>query len=338
MNCINIIRMALKRPGLLVRVIREEKALMHRFYTGVSASFVDNAAAKAVIFTVNGMVDSLGLADRLKGAVTIYQWCRLNNRDFRIFWSQPFDLRQFLIPADYNWSVNEDELSYAPELARPMMFIGVSEPLFLERLHTDRQLHCFANRQLTVADSFSWSASFAELFKPSPRLEKLMAGVKCSLNDKYRSFVSSDSAVKGNDCRYTALVFRFQNLLCDFAEADYAPLSESDRISLISQCHKAVEHVRRISPGSFFLVCSDSGTFLDSIAGNDDLFVIPGRVVHMAYSENESFEVYAKSFIDLFMIAGAEKVYNIVCGNMYPSGFPETAAQIGNIPFERLYL
>lgn len=335
MRLTDTIRMILKRPGLFSRVVREEKALMRRFYPAVSASFVDKSAADAVVFTVNGMVDSLGLADRLKGAVTLFQWCCLNNKAFRIFWSQPFDLRQYLVPAEYDWNLDAADMVYSSKVARPMMFIGVSEPLFLERLHRAKQLHCFANRQLLVDAKFDWSDSFHRLFRPSPRLADIINDVKSSLADKYRRFITSHPDAASSPC-YIALVFRFQNLLGDFKEADYAPLTEHDSATLMSQCHTALEHVRRMHPHSFFLVCSDSLTFMNSVSQADDIFVVPGRVVHISYTENESFDVYAKSFVDLYMIAGATCVYNIVCGKMYPSGFPQTAAQIGKIPFSRL--
>ncbi len=50
------------------------------------------------------------------------------------------------------------------------------------------------------------------------------------------------------------------------------------------------------------------------------------------------FEIM-KPFIDFFyLISEAQKVFSIKNKDMYPSGFPQYAAKVNNIPFERIEL
>jgi hypothetical protein len=42
--------------------------------------------------------------------------------------------------------------------------------------------------------------------------------------------------------------------------------------------------------------------------------------------------------VDFYMLAGAEKIFAPATDEMYKSGFPETAAKLYDIPFERLWL
>ena len=46
------------------------------------------------------------------------------------------------------------------------------------------------------------------------------------------------------------------------------------------------------------------------------------------------FETHLKSFVDLLMLADAEKLYLLVTDDMFHSGFAESASLINNRPYE----
>ena len=43
-----------------------------------------------------------------------------------------------------------------------------------------------------------------------------------------------------------------------------------------------------------------------------------------------------KSFVDLFVLSKAEKIYLLQTGNMYHSGFAQCASMVENIPYEEI--
>jgi hypothetical protein len=76
------------------------------------------------------------------------------------------------------------------------------------------------------------------------------------------------------------------------------------------------------------LVTSGSSTFLGKIQDLDNVYTIPGKVVHIDSVTNEKQEVYLKSFVDFFTLSPAQKVYNIGTSIMYRTDFPAYAAKL----------
>lgn len=83
---------------------------------------------------------------------------------------------------------------------------------------------------------------------------------------------------------------------------------------------------------------SDSITFLEHARKRDFVYVIPGTVVHMEWTTDASENIYLKSFVDLFMLSYAEKVYLVVGPDMYRSGFAERGAMISGVPYEEIHI
>ena len=87
-------------------------------------------------------------------------------------------------------------------------------------------------------------------------------------------------------------------------------------------------------PNEKFLITSDSRKFLDIIDKIEWVYTIPGTLVHMSYTPVHDFETHLKSFVDLLMLADAEKLYLLVTDDMFHSGFAESASLINNRPYE----
>lgn len=140
---------------------------------------------------------------------------------------------------------------------------------------------------------------------------------------------------------YYAAVFRFQNLLGDFKEYHYKSLDDKDKAQeLINKCMESIMNLRKEHGNKPLLITSDSVTFLKKVAKIQGVHIIPGKLIHMDGQKDNipdnSFEIYMKSFLDFYMLCGAEKIYRIGTPYMYPSEFPVYAAKVNNIPFESI--
>ncbi len=62
--------------------------------------------------------------------------------------------------------------------------------------------------------------------------------------------------------------------------------------------------------------------------------IISGKVVHMDYTLNASYDVYLKSFVDMMTLSHAEHIYLLRTGKMYKSGFAFRAAAINKTLYE----
>ena len=81
------------------------------------------------------------------------------------------------------------------------------------------------------------------------------------------------------------------------------------------------------------IVTSDSERFLAKASTLPRTYIIPGKVIHIRYKTTDT-SAYMKTFLDMFLLSGAESLVFFKTGKMYNSGFPRLASQIGNKPFK----
>lgn len=139
---------------------------------------------------------------------------------------------------------------------------------------------------------------------------------------------------------YVSVTFRFQQLLGDFKEGNYIVLPPPERMLLINKCLEFVNNIhKKHQDAEWVLVTSDSVSFLNAAKDKFSfVYIVPGVVLHPDWSKAEGNLPYAKSFIDIFMIANAKKAYNYSTGGMYSnSGFAKNAARIGGIEYENIH-
>lgn len=272
---------------------------------------------------IDGKVIHGGLTDRIRGCLSVYSICKKKGIPFYINWTYPFPLNIFLEPNTYNWEINSNEIVYEMPYSLPFSVsvwgLGKEETYIdkyfiikniSSRKHT--QYHVYSN---AIINKSEWKDLYKELFKPSLTLQKALDENKKAINSLYYS-----------------VTFRFQQLLGDFNEGNYKILDKIDQKKLITKCIDELRTLCRTIPEKYkILVTSDSMTFINHIKNINRIYVIPGTVTHMNFaSDNAS---YLKSFLDFYMIMGAEKVYLMQTDEMYNSGFPKFAAFIGNKPF-----
>ncbi len=275
------------------------------------------------VMRVDGRGYHGGLTDRFKGAVSWWNYCEKNGLEFKIHYVYPFDLTEYVVPNEYDWRIDERDIP--DNILDTRIFYGRGEKGHrLERLNTNKNIWYYGN--LDLGDSLNyppynrpWGEVFKMLFKPSKLVEYHLKKCKEEIGGEY-----------------VAAVYRFQNLLGDFNEYLYRTISEkAEREKLIQMALEELEKIHDENPEKKVLVTSDSISFLEEASRKNYVYVIPGKVEHMDFTEADTNHIQLKSFLDFFMISYAKKVYSIVIGEMYWSQFPMYAAKINDVPFIR---
>lgn len=279
--------------------------------------------AKSLIYIADGTVQAGGLADRFRGMVSLYYLAKKFGVDYRIHFINPFPLSDAVVPNKHNWLINEDQISFSPKNSIYLNhWSGNTTPDAQAReaietvsffLRKYNQIHYTTN--VYIADD-SYGELFDELFQPS-------AIVKSKI-EEYSKEIGDD---------YIAVTFRFQQLLGDFTEGNFPILSKLEQNKLISRCLHHLLKIHQEHKTKKILVTSDSKSFLARANELDFTFIIPGEIFHLDYSLKTDSEPYIKSFVDYYMLTNAKKIYLIVDGPMYKSGFPERAAIHKQVPF-----
>lgn len=281
---------------------------------------------KMIIFMADGRKRHGGLADRLRGIISTYKYCLEHHIDFRIYFVSPFRLDQLLIPNEYNWIVSEKEISYNSLSSLPVYIdsnVRSNNDIAFQRKMTEkyfakdyRQIHVYTN--MYYADS-EFGPLFCQLFKPAPALQAWINENLISLGNRYISFA-----------------FRFQNLFGDFNDGRNI-LQREEKEELCSHCIAKLRELRnRHLDIERFLVTADSEWFLKEVAKLDFVYVLPGKVGHMDDASENNLKTHMKTLLDFFMLSKSEKIYLLVTGKMYKSGFSKRAAKLNNIPFEEI--
>ena len=285
---------------------------------------------KRVICIYDGKTKNGGLADRLRGIVSVYEVCKEQELDFKILFNSPFKLEDFLEPNELNWRIQEEELNYNTRIAdicyietfRDNDFEACKQKEWFRKEFKKgyKEFHIRTNAFFSYKGNYS--TLFHELFKPSARLQ-----------------TSIDREIGNLGIQYISTSFRFMNLLGDFNETTgiCAELPKGEKEELIEKNLKQLEALHKQFPKKKILVNSDSVTFLKHATNFEFVYIIPGNITHIdANGSNDEYEVYEKTFLDFFMIANAEKIYLLRTGNMYNSGYPYAASLIYNKPFEKI--
>ena len=243
--------------------------------------------------------------------------------NLKIYFRHPFDLEEFLLPNEYDWHIEEKEMTYNKKESE-FRFINsysrMTEKIFGKFLNTkkkDVQLHVYSN---WTSHEENFAKYFDELFRFSPKLE-----------EKLNAYISDIGT------EYISVSFRLISLLGDFKDSYFAleldnaqekELYVSKCLSFIDRLHKEYPQYKKI------LVTTDSGIMLKRLETIPYVYTIKGDVIHMDYVDN-NMEGHWKTMIDYFLISKAEKVFCYSYGKMFKSTkFARTAALIGGKEFK----
>lgn len=276
-----------------------------------------------VVYMADKYVSFGGLADRLRGIISLYDWCKRNNKVFKIYFQEPFSLSHYLVPNLYDWQIYDSVyqgksvlIDTPPHLTDVVKFQNYMFDKYLTR--GEMQINCYTNADL-VSNKSKFSSLFNELFKPSDELKKLLDGYQVFFGKKYIS-----------------VSFRFVKLLGDFNDCIDKTLTEKEQQKLIKKCIDALVEINNMNHGTKMLVTADSSKFLEEVKKLEFVVVLPGEIGHSNYSHSEA--AHMKTFLDFMMIANASKIYLARTSQMFKSGFARKASMVNNVPFEEFII
>lgn len=281
-----------------------------------------------VILLYEGGFYQGGLADRLRGILSIYKSCKELEIPFRLKFIHPFNLSWYLMPNSYDWTVNETEISHDMNLSKVTVLDVVSDSFYARNKQEQfvlaslkrnmcKQHHIYTNSCYSY--DYNYAELFWELFRLSPRLASSIERQKKEIGGPYISISA-----------------RFLDSLGDFNESFgfNHPLSSQERDSLIKSNLYQIEKLHAAYPAHRILVNSDSITFLSEAARLSYVYVNPGIITHIDNTASASYETFEKTFLDYFMIANAEHIYLLKTKWMHRSGYPYAASLIYAKPFD----
>ena len=257
-----------------------------------------------------------GLVDRFKAIIGLYYIAKQNRRNFKLIFTTPFDLSEYLVPNETNWIINTCDIDYNILQTKLLEYNAFKQvPMLNPKV---KQYHCYFYEGFNILQKNNisnwkdeWRRLFCELFKPSNRLESLLM-----------EMLPIDS--------YVAVHFRFVNALDNFEKGYNNYISKSEQDVLIAQCMEKLLKIRENEQTAIY-VFSDSSRFL-KIAENSGYKTLgTENIGHVSFeSERESYD---RTFVDFFAISKATKVYAVHGSVLYNSVFPCYAAIVGNAPY-----
>lgn len=291
-------------------------------------------APKTVVYmALSETTFSGGLSDRLRGIVAIYSECKRMGLPFRIVF-EPLHLEDYLSPNKYDWRINDDEICWDTSCVYPCVILTYhnNSRNFWQRFAQHAilkhflkkpfaQIHVYSNM---FCSDLEYASLFRELFKPTKELHDLM---------------DYHLAQLGGAGNYVSATFRFRQLLGDFKEGGET-LLEDERMPYIEKCINAILKLHEHIPDKKILVTADSHTFLDTLKERNlpYVYVMPGRVVHIGFTQDASKKTYMKSFLDMYMLSYASTVFLVRDKMMYHSGFPYRASLLNGARYEEIKL
>lgn len=282
------------------------------------------------VLMCDGIMNHGGFFDRMKGTISIYALSKVQNREFKLYFVNPFHLQEYLIPNQYDWSVSQSELCYDYPYAKPV--VGYFEFDFPWRMMLKRkgEVHYYFGYNILdrinkrYHTDFTWRELYNELFTPSERLRLMLSNMKQKIGGKY-----------------IAVHIRFLNMLGDNNESDsrYTTLSPGDQDKLVRCC---ISQIKNIIHGTTkkVILSTDSNVFMQRAQTElPDVFVVPGTIRHIDNTTEETnVDENLKLFVDYYLLAGAEHIYSIVGNGLYRSDFPYYSSIIGGGQFSRVNL
>ena len=279
-----------------------------------------------VVMMFDGKAAQPGLADCLRGIASVYYLCKTNNIPFKVRYQHPFDLSDYLVPNEYQWTICDDQITFDKSKAYPVVCTSYNN-LFgeknttLQKEYLIKKLKGYNGKQIHLyTNTFCYDEHFNDMFHE----------LFCLSENLKRHIDYNSDCLKG---KYISASFRFATLLGDMDDTFGTPLPENERENLMQRCINAIEELHKNNPQyNKILITTDSVTFSEKVKQTlSYVYIIPGAMGHLAYNGAE--EVVLKTFLDLFLISRAETVYMIRTDIMYRSGFAKRAAFIGDKPF-----
>ena len=223
---------------------------------------VNGGGKKIVIFFIDGKTIHGGLSDRLRGLFSTYYYCLKEGIDFKVFWTYPFNLQDYLEPNKVNWLIEGKAISHNKNEVAFRFFNSYSlmnnnETSFLKIMNTKKhEIHVYSN--ITLHEEM-YHIFFNDLFKPSKMLSDALQYNTDKIGGKYIS-----------------VSFRFIGILGDFKDTYFKKeLGAEEKEKYISKCLDVICRLKTKHPNvPKILVTSDSRVFLEKASSLAYVYII----------------------------------------------------------------
>lgn len=271
-----------------------------------------------------------GFCDRMRAIIWLYSFCKKHGFDFKINFTHPFKLQEYLKPNSYNWIYNEKEYIECNSI-KIADFLSLSpfkkyydadtlycEDLTTEELETILLKHAQSYAQILVY-------SYRRVDEILPDYGKLFDELFCfstELNETLQFHINQMNH------SYVGVHFRFQRLLNDIAsEVSFGSfvhpvLSINEQKKLCVACVRVIKEIHKENHNHRVLVCSDSTNFMKFIKGfnYDYVYLVEGERKHLEVKGIDKEHILLL-LLDYFLLAFAKKNYSVIKRNMYQSTF-----------------
>lgn len=256
-----------------------------------------------------------GLADRLKSVIHQYNLAKAYGYEFKLYWETPFCLSDYLVPKN-DWICKLEDLEYS--LIDTKIISEVSWRK-MPQLKINKQYHCYrysGNLLPRVFEDtgYKWCDLFNELFTPS----KLLL-------DSYEDLKLVEKS-------YVAVHLRFVNALENFENTYFNNHldTQEERDCLIKKCKQGINEIIADNKGKDIYIFSDSKVFLNSLSDMPVKTLDSTNVGHISENSNQFSQL--KTFLDLWVMSKASKIYRIQAPELFQwSYYAVLAATIGDI-------
>lgn len=293
--------------------------------TSAATTKGERDASQKVVCIFNGNFENGGLADRLRTIVCTYQLCQELGLDFRIHFTHPFRLQEYLVPNAVDWQIEDNDVSFSPqtdivccEMTDDTEYQDRKLYAWLKnRLQQSKapQIHVYGNPAFCYRRG-TYATLFHQLFCISPSLQN-------AINEQLQRIGS----------HFIAIQLRFVCLLGDFTDVGCETLPPDLQQQLIEGCLQQLRNIGgTLSEGEKMLVNSDSNRFLQAVQRKiPEAYIVAGSLAHPDYTPQGGGEAWQKLFLDFFLMSHARTIYRILGPGMRPSGLPRSAALLGDI-------
>ncbi len=281
-----------------------------------------------IYLVIDGNNSRNGITDRLKAAVGLYYIAKTNGIPFRFIHTAGFDLRDYLVPNETDWTAELSDLSADPGKVRRISYY----PPFGDAgiaFRRDMQYVCrdyIGKNYLEMTGVPDWQAVwrklFLELFAPSGQV---LRDLKNDPGEEHYAVVNA----------------RFINALGVFEDAGYnAPFPPETQEKIIEAVLRKAEACREDTEEPVILY-SDSVRFLKEAEKRGFRICDTEGVGHIM-NPGVSERVILKTFVNFFAMANADRIYSILNvegipeNSLYKTQYPRYAAIVGGKPFIRI--
>jgi hypothetical protein len=144
-----------------------------------SVKLLPDGYPKTVVYMADGSEICGGLSSRLRSLVSCYKLCKELNIRFKLNFTSPFNLNEYLLPNTYDWYISPDEICYNPKYAKPCFLSSTysrdyDDQIFWTKYFLKenyKQIHVYSDINFVEKE---YGVLFRELFKVSDELETLI--------------------------------------------------------------------------------------------------------------------------------------------------------------------